>query len=393
MQPNQSPQQPMATQNPWFPPVQGHWTPVYPIMDSCVPGFSFTSCTYHDGHTKAGCARRVAGALLPMANCYTFEISFFHTPQEREKVTQGAMLAMASSYTFKISFFHTPHEREKAPQAESEEYAFCNSIEGYMEMGKQLAISIMHYYSLRPPSTSTPSAAPLRSAVHIGGGSTIQPGSPAGGGLASAPGPGLSQTLRSSATYPGASSRSTQSSPGADYCYIRIHGSLRLCLTCIKPATAAAAAAATVRAAKATTASMSTKAGTALASPTARLGSPLARSSSVDFSSLASSSSSKSSGVLAQGGSLVQGPWSTTVGLWERRLAKQWAVGDAPGGRCVAVGDAPFPYYEQQQSWDSPVVIGSSWSQGGRCVASRQAPFPYNNGIGSNSGVGSPLQL
>ena len=45
-----------------------------------MPGFNVASCSSEeDSAVKAGCARRAVGELVPSANCYTLEISFFHT--------------------------------------------------------------------------------------------------------------------------------------------------------------------------------------------------------------------------------------------------------------------------------------------------------------------------
>lgn len=103
--------------------------------------FSLDKCRSEEGQVKSGCARRVAGNVLNSphsaspygAHCYTFEISFHHTGGE------GVSVVM-------------PGERGSVEA--------INTVEGYLEMGKNLALSILDYYNVSP---SQPAQAPARS--------------------------------------------------------------------------------------------------------------------------------------------------------------------------------------------------------------------------------------
>ena len=110
--------------------------------------FSLDKCRAEEGQVKSGCARRVASNILNSshssslygAHCYTFEVSFHHTGGGDIPVSipgdQGSVEAI-------------------------------NTVDGYLEMGKSLALAILDYYnvaqSLQALSTSR-SASPLREA-------------------------------------------------------------------------------------------------------------------------------------------------------------------------------------------------------------------------------------
>jgi hypothetical protein len=93
--------------------------------------FSLDKCRAEEGQVKHGCARRVAGNILNSshsssslgAHCYTFEISFHHCGGEGVSVSmpgeQGSVEAI-------------------------------NTVEGYLGVGKNLALSILDYYNVSP---------------------------------------------------------------------------------------------------------------------------------------------------------------------------------------------------------------------------------------------------
>ena len=107
--------------------------------------FSLEKCRAEEGQVKSGCARRVAGNLLNSphssspfgSHCYTFEISFHHTGGE------GVSVSM-------------PGERSSVEA--------INTVEGYLDMGRNLALSILDYYNLSTlPAQASASSAKIRS--------------------------------------------------------------------------------------------------------------------------------------------------------------------------------------------------------------------------------------
>lgn len=59
------------------------------LLDAMMTGFRFSACSMDDDPSKAGCARRVLSALLPGTECYTLEISFYHSNEPGAAMAAG----------------------------------------------------------------------------------------------------------------------------------------------------------------------------------------------------------------------------------------------------------------------------------------------------------------
>lgn len=59
------------------------------MMEQYMPGFSYAACSTDEDPSKAGCARRILGGLLPDTNCYTLEVSFYHCAEAVVMVQPG----------------------------------------------------------------------------------------------------------------------------------------------------------------------------------------------------------------------------------------------------------------------------------------------------------------
>jgi len=137
--------------------------------------FSMAACRCESEASKAGCARQVFGREAPNALSYTFEVSFFHAPDEAEAgeaVDRGAAQQ------------HAPHTE-------------LNTLQNYSEMGAKIGRSFVDFYEHSRPkneaaargqearwnsSTRTQDLASARRNSHGGSGKSL-PCRGGGGGL------------------------------------------------------------------------------------------------------------------------------------------------------------------------------------------------------------------
>lgn len=95
--------------------ILSHWR----LVQNQMSNMCFSQPRWDADPGKAGCARRVAGSMFPGTMCYTLEVSFFGRSESCDDTSNK----------------HTEH--------------FSNSIKGYKEMGRRLAMAFLDFYGLR----------------------------------------------------------------------------------------------------------------------------------------------------------------------------------------------------------------------------------------------------
>eukprot|EP00803_Ostreobium_quekettii_P003068 evm.model.scf_780.3 EVM.evm.TU.scf_780.3 scf_780:7944-10684(+) len=121
------------------------------LLQARMQNMCFSPLRWDADPSKAGCARRVAGALFPNTACYTLEISFFSCLESAEagkeaRPTNGAGPVESPGGR------HSGTRAGKGPPSPGRDAgsgpAFANTVEGYKEMGRRLALAFFDYYGL-----------------------------------------------------------------------------------------------------------------------------------------------------------------------------------------------------------------------------------------------------
>ena len=118
------------------------------LLESRMLGFSFQSCVFDSSTAKAGCARRVIGAMIPDVLAYTLEISFFVS---KPPLSDASILTSPVTTNSDPELGHIP-----MPSGLSGEHLY-NTEESYLAMGEQVAQSLLDWFAIpRPSPKATP---------------------------------------------------------------------------------------------------------------------------------------------------------------------------------------------------------------------------------------------
>ncbi|KAL0053973.1 hypothetical protein WJX82_001877 [Trebouxia sp. C0006] len=107
------------------------------LLEGNMPGYSLAATRYDEDARKIGCARRVVGSTFKDTLSHTLEISMFNisAPAGKAASPSGKLASPCSG---------SVGSREDSDAA----IEFCNTPEGYCEMGKQLGIAFAALFSL-----------------------------------------------------------------------------------------------------------------------------------------------------------------------------------------------------------------------------------------------------
>ncbi|KAL0021131.1 hypothetical protein WJX77_002577 [Trebouxia sp. C0004] len=107
------------------------------LLEGNMPGYSLAATRYDEDARKIGCARRVVGSAFKNTLSYTLEISMFN-------ISASAGKAASPSGKLGSPCSGSAGSRENSDLA----IEFCNTPEGYCEMGKQLGVAFAALFSL-----------------------------------------------------------------------------------------------------------------------------------------------------------------------------------------------------------------------------------------------------
>jgi len=116
------------------------------LLDSHMVGFSLNACRWDADPGKAGCARRVAGSSCPNTMCYTLEASFFHVPDPSAPRKDDTLAANASAFGSTNA-----GGARGAPANNDRAWPWPNTEDGFLTMGRQLAVALFDFYNLKKP--------------------------------------------------------------------------------------------------------------------------------------------------------------------------------------------------------------------------------------------------